>query len=314
MHSQMFCELVLGFHLRPRGPLLIKSGDEDTLDPTLPDMQFVRTYDPSSGATTVFIPGASLKGVVRAHAERLVRSQNPLAACDPLRKRGDIPEGFRASCSVSRPNQDKLPGDKAYKSMCYTCRIFGSTAISSRIFFSDLMPDRAAKPILGERKGVAIDRITGGVVAGLGPFRMEVVYDAVFRGEVVLRNFTIGQLGLVGGSLLDISDALVPIGFGKSKGFGRVSLGFYSLKLRYPVNTGGEIWGVGNVATGELLDAYGLGWISGKDRLEAPVGEVKRAGLFSVTFEGDEAIRTAFENAATRWPDEVSSQPWRGGE
>lgn len=312
MHSQMFCELILDFTLRPTSPLLIKSGDEDALDPTLPDMQFVRTYDVSSDTETVFIPGASLKGVVRSHAERLVRSQNPHAACDPLRKSSDVPDGFRGSCSLARGNQTDLPGDEAYRKACYTCRLFGSTAVASRILFSDMMPDQTVKPIMGERKGVAIDRVTGAVLSG-GLFEMEVMHDAIFHGRLVIRNFTIGQLGLVGGSLLDVSDGLVPIGFGKSKGFGRVSLSFKTLHARYPLDTDGHIWGVGNVAPQETLNRYGLGAIHGKDGLESPTGTFRRAGLYSVSVDGDQPIRLALENAAARWPAEVAGLVWGGG-
>ncbi len=311
MHSQMFCELVLDFSLRPASPLLIKSGDEDALDPTLPDMQFVRTHDVSTGTETVFIPGASLKGVLRSHAERLVRSQNPLAACDPLQRSDAVPRGFRGSCSLRAGQQRDLAGDQAYRRVCYTCRLFGSTAVASRVMFSDLMPDQAAKPIMGERKGVAIDRVTGAVLPG-GLFEMEVVYDAVFHGQLVIRNFTIGQLGLVGGSLLDVSDGLVPIGFGKSKGFGRVSVSFKGLQARYPVSTGGRIWGVGNVAPRETLTRYDLGTIHGEDGLESPTSAFKQAGFYSVSVDEDEAIRQSLENAAARWPDEVARLAWGG--
>ncbi len=318
MHSRMFCEMSLDFALRPMGPLLVKSGDEDALDPTLPDMQFVRTHDPASGSMTVFIPGSSLKGVVRSHAERLVRSQVPFAACDPLQRAGRVPTGMRASCSRGGPqgrtrNTHKQSGEEAYRSLCYTCRIFGSTAVASRVLLSDLMPDETVRPIMGQRKSVAIDRITGGVVAGAGPFEMEVVEDAVFHGHLTMTNFTIGQLGLLGGTLLDISDGLVPIGFGKSKGFGRVTLQFQSLRLRYPVSTGGHVWGIGNIAERNVIDAYGLGVLAGQDSLSTPSGNEHRRGLYAVLFETDGEIREALENAVNRWPDEVASLSWSGG-
>ena len=62
MHKALLCELHLDFAIEPRGPLLIKSGREAGADPTLPDMNFVRTYHPTLGET-VYLPGSSLKGV-----------------------------------------------------------------------------------------------------------------------------------------------------------------------------------------------------------------------------------------------------------
>jgi CRISPR-associated protein Csm3 len=312
MHSRMFCEMALDFNLRPRGPLLVRSGDEDPLDPTLPDMQFVRTYNAVTGSSTVFIPGSSVKGVVRSHAERLVRSQNSQAACDPLRKVGS--GGMRGSCSFSRSAgpSHRLSGNEAYKSVCYTCRVFGSSALASRALFSDLMPDLSLPPILGERKGVAIDRVTGGTVRG-GLYEMEILEDGLFSGRLMLSNFTIGQLGLLGGALLDLSDGLVPIGFGKSKGLGRVSLEFCSLRFRYPVPTGGLIWGVANVGSQEVVAEYGLGPLIGEDGLSTPTGREQRRGLYTVAFESDDAIRVLLENAVNRWPEEVAALPWVGG-
>jgi len=318
VHSRIFCELSLDFSMRPSGPLLVKSGDEDALDPTLPDMQFVRTHDPASNRGIVFVPGSSLKGVVRSHAERLARSQDPYAACDPLKSEKTVTRGLRSSCSMGRGshgsgsrNRHKQSGGEAYASVCYACRIFGSTAVASRVLFSDLMPEKGFKPILGERKSVAIDRVTGAVSAG--PFEMEVVEDAIFRGNIGLRNFTIGQFGLVSGVLLDISDGLVPIGFGKSKGFGRVTLHFESLRLRYPVATDGQIWGVGNMAEESVLESYGLQMLAGRDFLPTPYGKESRRGLYMLSFVTDEEIRHVLDNAATKWPEEVGSQAWSGG-
>ena len=63
-----------------------------------------------------------------------------------------------------------------------------------------------------------------------------------------------------------------------------------------------------------MLSAYGLDGIQGTDKLNSPTGKSKRAGLFSVEFTGDDAIRQVFEGAAPRWTDEVAGLSWMGGE
>ncbi len=55
-------------------PLLIKSGSTVGLSPIAPDMECIRTM--RNGVSQVYIPGTSLKGVIRSHAYRLISSQD----------------------------------------------------------------------------------------------------------------------------------------------------------------------------------------------------------------------------------------------
>ena len=43
MHKATFLQGTLRLTIRPDGPILIKAGETGSGDPTLPDMQFVRT-------------------------------------------------------------------------------------------------------------------------------------------------------------------------------------------------------------------------------------------------------------------------------
>ena len=108
--------------------------------------------------------------------------------------------------------------------------MFGSTALAGRIRFADAY---AREPVnTEERNGVAIDRIYGSVA--VGPFNYETAVDGEFVTSINFRNLTLAQLGLLGLALRDLADGRVAIGFGKSRGLGRVSLNFASLELFYP--------------------------------------------------------------------------------
>jgi len=72
MHGAFYNEAILDLSLKPHTPLLIKSGQPTEIDPTLPDMQFVRTRRPDTGEEVIYIPGSSLRGVVRSDVEQLV--------------------------------------------------------------------------------------------------------------------------------------------------------------------------------------------------------------------------------------------------
>lgn len=71
MHKRFVNHCTLNLTIFPDGPILIKSGREGA-DPTKPQMEFVETYH--TGGRTIYLPGSSLKGAIRAHAERIVRT------------------------------------------------------------------------------------------------------------------------------------------------------------------------------------------------------------------------------------------------
>src|SRR4051794_12042452 len=101
-------------------------------DPTHADMEFVRTVG------RVFIPGSSLKGVVRAQAEKIARSLQPKVgpgrgACNPLDP--------RASCGGRLEREPRT--DLRYAEACAACRLFGSTAVAGRVRFGDALPSGA---------------------------------------------------------------------------------------------------------------------------------------------------------------------------
>jgi CRISPR/Cas system CSM-associated protein Csm3 (group 7 of RAMP superfamily) len=71
MHKRFVNHCTIELIISPCAPMLIKSGKEGA-DPTKPDMEFVETYH--AGGKSIYLPGSSLKGAIRAHAERIVRT------------------------------------------------------------------------------------------------------------------------------------------------------------------------------------------------------------------------------------------------
>src|SRR5688500_50018 len=111
---------VLRVRLQTVSPLLIRSG-EAGLDPGFADLTCVRTHHAQYG-TTVFIPGSSVKGVVRSAAESSIRGKridNIDGACDPLNS--------KASCASKFNARNKPRSEDVHKGHCLACRTFGST-------------------------------------------------------------------------------------------------------------------------------------------------------------------------------------------
>ncbi|MGB9886317.1 MAG: RAMP superfamily CRISPR-associated protein [Moorellales bacterium] len=296
MHSRFFNEAVLKVRIRPQTPLLIKAGGEGAaaVDPTVPDMSFVRTRRPDGGET-VYIPGSSLRGVLRAHAERLVRSVRWDMACDPL-ARGlcEVPT-MKTACSWDT----ELDLTTYRTKICYACRLFGTTGLASRVRVSDLYPQD--NPTCQRRSGVAIDRVTGAVAQG--PFDLEVVTDGIFEGVITLRNFTLGQLGLLGATLLDVADGLVPLGFGKSKGFGRVHLLVERISVRTLRDPEGALLGVGAICDQSTREVF-CPPPAERERLPVSATVRRERGFYVIDSEGDDARRW-LEEAVPRWVEEL---------
>lgn len=321
MHGRLFNEAEFVLRLRPRTPLLIKSGAATSLDPTMPDMAFVRTrrLDKKGNAVEeIYLPGSSIRGVVRAHAESLLRSLDLRHACDPFKmsksKESEPQASLRIACLTkdalsgkTNKASDELEGREAWEFSCYACKLFGNTGLASRLRVGDFYTD-GDDPLTETRHGVAIDRITGAVAQG--PFNLETVTDGEFSGRVTLRNFTTGQLGLLAAALLDLSDGLVPIGHAKSRGLGRVELIFDRITFRFPINRNlaGKVSGIGSLADEASHKDYSLP-AKDKDWVTAdPAFVSARKGAFdTLTLEDDEAARDWLDRIMTAWVEQLAA-------
>jgi hypothetical protein len=101
------------------------------------------------------------------------------------------------------------------------CRLFGSTVQASRLSITDgeRVPGTGSLIV---REHVRIMRHTGQVAKG-GPLKFFALKDAQF-GVITLRlrNFELWQVRLVGILLAQLKNKLIPVGSGKSKGYGYI--------------------------------------------------------------------------------------------
>jgi CRISPR/Cas system CSM-associated protein Csm3 (group 7 of RAMP superfamily) len=228
MHKKLLNEANFSLTISVTGPLLVKSGVEGW-DPTIPDMQFVRTLHRSLG-DTVYIPGSSIKGPIRAYAEKIANTLG-VRCCDLFDKKN--------GCGFS----DKITKDAAagrtaavYRQSCTACKVFGSTNIAGRAAFQDAYPTTRINPAtqLTKRTAVAIDRVLGSVAQG--PFDFEALTTGDLKTSIVLRNFELWQFGLLGLALRDLCLGRVRIGYGKSRGFGNIAARIDKLEIRSPLD------------------------------------------------------------------------------
>ncbi|HXG36572.1 MAG TPA: RAMP superfamily CRISPR-associated protein [Dehalococcoidia bacterium] len=250
MHKARYNLLHLCLELSPRGPLLVKAGGISA-DPSLPDMQFVRTFHPEQGET-LYIPGSSLKGVVRSFVEKVLRtlddSRSWRHACPTF---ADDP----ASCA-RRLGKEELPSYEIYRHSCGACRIFGHTRLRGRASFTDFLPRGEVRTEV--RYGVAVSRLSHAVAQG--PFEMEVAVAGTFAGKLVLENFELWQLALLALALESIERGLLKVGYGKNRGFGEVSISVREARLdEVATALDPTVWrGLGALVNGDEAARYGL--------------------------------------------------------
>jgi len=188
---------------------------------TPPDLQF-------------FVPGTSLRGPFRAQGERILRSllpeSRPELICDPFEQ----DNAARLSCSKRLETNSQKP---PYKHACLACRLFGCTHTASRIAFTDGVIEQGCSSVY--RDMIGIDRFSGGVAKGAN-MRFHCLEGAAWTTNITVTNFELWHLGLLAYLFRDFAEERVPIGFGKTKGFGLVRGEVQGVELIYPANAGGE--------------------------------------------------------------------------
>lgn len=165
-----------------------------------------------------FIPGSSLKGVVRSTIEALLRAADipGLHACNPLDE--------DTSCGAHKDRAAPL-GDH-----CAACRLFGSYLVASHVRFSDAHLTRTGglSP-LEKRDGVSIDRDLR-VAADKRKYDVEVVAPGTaFSLEILVQNPEPWQMGLLIAGLDPLQDGFAALGGFTSRGLGRVDIAWTSL-------------------------------------------------------------------------------------
>lgn len=314
MHKRLVNQCTIDLTISPCGPILIKSGKEGA-DPTKPDMEFVETYH--AGGPSIYLPGSSLKGAIRAHAERIVRTvgrderdpnNNIIWASDPL--------------NLDKLKYlDDLPNSKAiYKQSSFTDQMFGNVAIASRVRIEDAYPVDPKQVKLEERNGVAIDRVFGSVA--VGPFNYQVCTAGEFKTKIHLKNFSLAQLGLIGLVLRDLNEGWFGLGFAKSRGLGMVEVTLNSAIVQYPgcvledkqIRSLGRdkewsytsLLGAGMFLEEEERQAYGF---PQNDEQKTPVpGELMPLGFgVQLKWTGNEetGVPNLFLNAVRSWRQEL---------
>lgn len=323
MLKRMINNAAIELDIIPIDPLLVKSG-QATVGGV--DMSFVRTHH-FGQQEEPFLPGSSLKGMIRSYAEKICRSlrAEPVPVCLPYLKPRDArgSESRQASCGLQfetykkRNKQEPPLSPDIYSRSCPACRLFGSLGFASRFATSDAyLTDEFKKTgnaVFEIRDGVAIDRVTGGAASG-AKYDLEVLTRGEFGTRLELRNFERWQLGLIGLVLRDMEQGLMRIGFGKSRGLGRFKARIKAFKVSYYGAPSSYLSGLGVLCTDKENHDYGFfqedlnkAW-----KLPKPQNGSGLRSVYDISANWKEALETALFDLnnyikGVKWPQILES-------
>jgi len=261
MFKQLLNEVRVQLSFLPQGPILIKSGTGVAAGS---DMAFVKTY--RNGREEVYLPGSSLKGVIRSHAERIGRTLNEQAVCNPFNsfytnpQRNQSPHGV-PSCSDAFRSVERQKGMlssyDAFRGSCPACKLFGSLSLAGRFNIGDAYVDEKEEAPKAEyRDGVGIDRFSGGAV-NHAKFDFEVITQGEFFSTITIQNFELWQLSLLSYVLRDFEEGMITIGMGSSRGLGRIKAKIESIQLdTISRNKPDTLQGIGTLYRGDDKSKY----------------------------------------------------------
>jgi CRISPR-associated protein Csm3 len=186
-----------------------------------------------------YIPGSSLKGVLRSAAEALFRggpgqkarrpglwSCNPVAGKEAVCVTHDRAETIRkeeiARAKVAGRDLDtRRVAERVWEESCGICRLFGSLALASRVRFADL-PLRGEAVLPELRNGVGIDRDKELAASGVLYDFEAVPPETGFELRVTVDNPTEADVGLLLYLFNELHLGNLTLGGKTSRGLGRV--------------------------------------------------------------------------------------------
>ena len=165
------------------------------------------------------LPGSSVRGVLRAQAEKIVRTLGMDKACAGHYDAACNPFGTKEKNSVWHCDErlgTTEPLAVKDEQLCPICRLFGSSLRGSRVLVGEAVCDN---PIFKVIDYLAIDRFTGGGRDG-SKFDALTLWSPVFEVKLLVENPADWEIALLMFVLRDLKDGMLSFGAGASKGAG----------------------------------------------------------------------------------------------
>ncbi len=183
-----------------------------------------------------FIPGSSIKGVLRSFLERILKANDEEVCmvpnlCSKIKKldtkqnRDEFKDKLIKEGKLNTKSADEDFYREIYDKVCTICRIFGSNVNASKFMIRDAkVKEESFNKEFEIRNGVTIDRDTNTAVKG-ALYEVEVVpAGTVFEFEAVVENIEEKEWEYILYLLKTMEDGDIEIGGLTSRGLGKVTL------------------------------------------------------------------------------------------
>lgn len=263
------------------------------------DMTFVRTW--RNGVEEPYLPGSSLKGVLRSRCEQLAATfGDPDEVCNILDQEGK--SSGRLSCTKVVENVADF--QERYRTACPICKLFGCGGLASRLAVSDAyLVGRLQSDSFTTRSGVGINRQRGAAESG-ALFFYEALQKGVFRLTLTLENFELWQLGLTAYALDELLHGRLPVGYGSRRGLGLLRGSVEAATLTYfgresyRIDDGCHLLGVAGL-TSELGSQYDF--VAENSPVVLSGTTLNARGLRQTWTLPDPAVETMWQAGAQAW-------------
>jgi len=219
----------------------------DPLEASLIGSDYVSIIDNEGNP---YLPPSTIRGVLRSKAEQILRTLNPLSACDTSQEKLG---SYLASCSTKletkkkeeeQKGSDYVPSLKELEDgtfLCMGCRLFGSTFWGSRLYFQTGKYNKGENHDEVIQHFVAIDRFTGGGKEG-AKYDALPLYNVLFTDcKLIIEDFSLWQIGLLALVFKDLIQSDIRMGFGTRKGYGQ-AVGIFNRERDLLLSTPNKVY------------------------------------------------------------------------
>jgi CRISPR/Cas system CSM-associated protein Csm3 (group 7 of RAMP superfamily) len=225
-------EVIVPITVRPSSPLLIqapkkeeeekeKQNGTEEKNNTIECLSYQK-----NGTTVYYIPGSSLKGVLRAHTEKIFWHLFSERVSEKMPK-----EEFKKVEEKSR----------FYRELDYISQLFGHPKFRGRFTVDDAYFVNLSSSDIDKRTNIAIDRFRGGSKNG-ALFTVESIVSGEAKTHVRLKNPEIWQISWLCFLLRDWKEGRITVGAKSAVGFGRLDIDIHALEIHMYDRSLEQMW------------------------------------------------------------------------
>ncbi|MHA1360293.1 MAG: type III CRISPR-associated RAMP protein Csx7 [Candidatus Helarchaeota archaeon] len=226
-HRYLSNRLIVKGELITKSPLRI-GGSREESPYQIADMGVIRIFH--NGNLVPYIPGSSIKGVLRSTVEKIYKTLELKYICEITNPKNSCGGRFRSQLNKAMNNRDNEKLRSIIEeNFCDVCKIFGTSGYRSNILINDAYPISNNSFKIEKRTGIGIDRIQGFVSRKALYTTEYLTPNSKFHFSMMMENLPLRLIRWVFLAIAFLNQQRSFIGSFSTKGFGRIELVFHEI-------------------------------------------------------------------------------------